>query len=203
MGRYKGLLPMALENALREQQFKERKFDKAFVYAAVILVVLAAVFFTVYEMRNPPFTIDSDKEVFVARVEQLLEKEKANLWLGGKTAGELLQQGNWETMDDYRMADVDSVTKDFLGRSAAVSDWDTLKFQEIDRLWQAWSDLDPKPDPETWLTETMEALIIQQNLPGLGPNLWMVVTPYNERYILAFADNQWAICPAENLQEPA
>lgn len=203
MGRYKGLLPMALENALREQQFKERKFDKAFVYAAVILVVLAAVFFTVYEMRNPPFTIDSDKEVFVARVEQLLEKEKANLWLGGKTAGELLQQGNWETMDDYRMADVDSVTKDFLGRSAAVSDWDTLKFQEIDRLWQAWSDLDPKPDPETWLTETMEALIIQQNLPGLGPNLWMVVTPYNERYILAFADNQWAICPVENLQEPA
>lgn len=203
MGRYKGLLPMALENALREQQFKERKFDKAFVYAAVILVVLAAVFFTVYEMRNPPFTIDSDKEVFVARVEQLLEKEKANLWLGGKTAGELLQQGNWETMDDYRMADVDSVTKDFLGRSAAVSDWDTLKFQEIDRLWQAWSDLDPKPDPETWLTETMEALIIQQNLPGLGPNLWMVVTPYNERYILAFADNQWAICPAENLQESA
>lgn len=203
MGRYKGLLPMALENALREQQFKERKFDKAFVYAAVILVVLAAVFFTVYEMRNPPFTIDSDKEVFVARVEQLLEKEKANLWLGGKTAGELLQQGNWETMDDYRMADVDSVTKDFLGRSAAVSDWDTLKFQEIDRLWQAWSDLDPKPDPETWLTETMEALIIQQSLPGLGPNLWLVVTPYNERYILAFADNQWAICPAENLQESA
>lgn len=203
MGRYKGLLPMALENALREQQFKERKFDKAFVYAAVILVVLAAVFFTVYEMRNPPFTIDSDKEVFVARVEQLLEKEKANLWLGGKTAGELLQQGNWETMDDYRMADVDSVTKDFLGRSAAVSDWDTLKFQEIDRLWQAWSDLDPKPDPETWLTETMEALIIQQNLPGLGPNLWLVVTPYNERYILAFANNRWAICPVENLQEPA
>ena len=203
MGRYKGLLPMALENALREQQFKERKFDKAFVYAAVILVVLAAVFFTVYEMRNPPFTIDSDKEVFVARVEQLLENEKENLWLGGKTAGELLQQGNWETMDDYRMADVDSVTKDFLGRSAAVSDWETLKFQEIDRLWQDWSDLDPKPDPETWLTETMEALIIQQNLPGLGPNLWMVVTPYNERYILAFADNQWAICPAENLQEPA
>ena len=117
--------------------------------------------------------------------------------------GELLQQGNWETMDDYRMADVDSVTKDFLGRSAAVSDWDTLKFQEIDRLWQAWSDLDPKPDPETWLTETMEALIIQQNLPGLGPNLWMVVTPYNERYILAFANNRWAICPAENLQESA
>ena len=203
MGRYKGLLPMALENALREQQFKERKFDKAFVYAAVILVVLAAVFFTVYEMRNPPFTIDSDKEVFVARVEQLLENEKENLWLGGKTAGELLQQGNWETMDDYRMADVDSVTKDFLGRSAAVSDWETLKFQEIDRLWQDWSDLEPKPDPETWLTETMEALIIQQNLPGLGPNLWLVVTPYNERYILAFADNQWAICPAENLQEPA
>lgn len=203
MGRYKGLLPMALENALREQQFKERKFDKAFVYAAVILVVLAAVFFTVYEMRNPPFTIDSDKEVFVARVEQLLENEKENLWLGGKTAGELLQQGNWETMDDYRMADVDSVTKDFLGRSAAVSDWDTLKFQEIDRLWQAWSDLEPKPDPETWLTETMEALKTRQNLPGLGPNLWMVVTPYNERYILAFADNQWAICPAENLQESA
>ena len=194
---------MALENALREQQFKERKFDKAFVYAAVILVVLAAVFFTVYEMRNPPFTIDSDKEVFVARVEQLLENEKENLWLGGKTAGELLQQGNWETMDDYRMADVDSVTKDFLGRSAAVSDWETLKFQEIDRLWQDWSDLDPKPDPETWLTETMEALKTRQNLPGLGPNLWMVVTPYNERYILAFADNQWAICPAENLQEPA
>ena len=203
MGRYKGLLPMALENALREQQFKERKFDKAFVYAAVILVVLAAVFFTVYEMRNPPFTIDSDKEVFVARVEQLLENEKENLWLGGKTAGELLQQGNWETMDDYRMADVDSVTKDFLGRSAAVSDWDTLKFQEIDRLWQDWSDLEPKPDPETWLTETMEALKTRQNLPGLGPNLWMVVTPYNERYILAFADNQWAICPAENLQESA
>ena len=203
MGRYKGLLPMALENALREQQFKERKFDKAFVYAAVILVVLAAIFFTVYEMRNPPFTIDSDKEVFVARVEQLLENEKENLWLGGKTAGELLQQGNWETMDDYRMADMDSVTKDFLGRSAAVSDWETLKFQEIDRLWQDWSNLDPKPDPETWLTETMEALIIQQNLPGLGPNLWLVVTPYNERYILAFADNQWAICPAENLQEPA
>ena len=194
---------MALENALREQQFKERKFDKAFVYAAVILVVLAAVFFTVYEMRNPPFTIDSDKEVFVARVEQLLENEKENLWLGGKTAGELLQQGNWETMDDYRMADVDSVTKDFLGRSAAVSDWETLKFQEIDRLWQDWSDLEPKPDPETWLTETMEALKTRQNLPGLGPNLWMVVTPYNERYILAFADNQWAICPAENLQESA
>ena len=203
MGRYKGLLPMALENALREQQFKERKFDKAFVYAAIILVVLAAVFFTVYEMRNPPFTIDSDKEVFVARVEQLLEKEKANLWLGGKTAGELLQQGNWETMDDYRMADVDSVTKDFLGSSAAVSDWETLKFQEIDRLWQDWSAMEPKPDPETWLTETMEALKTRQNLPGLGPNLWMVVTPYNERYILAFADNQWAICPAENLQEPA
>ena len=203
MGRYKGLLPMALENALREQQFKERKFDKAFVYAAVILVVLAAVFFTVYEMRNPPFTIDSDKEVFVARVEQLLEKEKANLWLGGKTAGELLQQGNWETMDDYRMADVDSVTKDFLGCSAAVSDWETLKFQEIDRLWQDWSAMEPKPDPETWLTETMEALKTRQNLPGLGPNLWMVVTPYNERYILAFADNQWAICPAENLQEHA
>ena len=203
MGRYKGLLPMALENALREQQFKERKFDKAFVYAAVILVVLAAVFFTVYEMRNPPFTIDSDKEVVVARVEQLLEKEKENLWLGGKTAGELLQQGNWETMDDYRMADVDSVTKDFLGRSAAVSDWETIKFQEIDRLWQDWSDLDPKPDPETWLTETMEALKTRQNLPGLGPNLWMVVTPYDERYILAFADNQWAICPAENLQESA
>lgn len=203
MGRYKGLLPMALENALREQQFKERKFDKAFVYAAVILVVLAAVFFTVYEMRNPPFTIDSDKEVFVARVEQLLEKEKANLWLGGKTAGELLQQGNWETMDDYRMADVDSVTKDFLGRSAAVSDWDTLKFQEIDRLWQAWSAMDPKPDPEIWLAEAFAELKSQQSLPGLGPNLWMVVTPYNERYILAFADNQWAICPAENLQESA
>ena len=191
MGRYKGLLPMALENALREQQFKERKFDKAFVYAAVILVVLAAVFFTVYEMRNPPFTIDSDKEVFVARVEQLLEKEKA------------LQQGNWETMDDYRMADVDSVTKDFLGRSAAVSDWDTLKFQEIDRLWQAWSAMDPKPDPEIWLAEAFAELKSQQSLPGLGPNLWMVVTPYNERYILAFADNQWAICPAENLQESA
>lgn len=203
MGRYKGLLPMALENALREQQFKERKFDKAFVYAAVILVVLAAVFFTVYEMRNPPFTIDSDKEVFVARVEQLLEKEKANLWLGGKTAGELLQQGNWETMDDYRMADVDSVTKDFLGRSAAVSDWDTLKFQEIDRLWQAWSAMDPKPDPEIWLAEALAELKSQQSLPGLGPNLWLVVTPYNERYILAFADNQWAICPAENLQESA
>ena len=131
------------------------------------------------------------------------EKEKENLWLGGKTAGELLQQGNWETMDDYRMADVDSVTKDFLGRSAAVSDWETLKFQEIDRLWQDWSDLDPKPDPETWLTETMEVLKTRQNLPGLGPNLWMVVTLYNERYILAFADNQWAICPAENLQESA
>lgn len=203
MGRYKGLLPMALENALREQQFKERKFDKAFVYAAVILVVLAAVFFTVYEMRNPPFTIDSDKEVFVARVEQLLEKEKANLWLGGKTAGELLQQGNWETMDDYRMADVDSVTKDFLGRSAAVSDWETLKFQEIDRLWQAWSAMEPKPDPEIWLAEALAELKSQQSLPGLGPNLWLVVTPYNERYILAFADNQWAICPAENLQESA
>ena len=94
MGRYKGLLPMTLENALREQQFKERKFDKAFVYAAIILAVLAAVFFTVYEMRNPPFAIDSDKEAFVEQVEQLLEREKGNLWLGGKTAGELLQQGN-------------------------------------------------------------------------------------------------------------
>ena len=203
MGRYKGLLPVALENALREQQFKERKFDKAFVYAAIILAVLAAVFFTVYEMRNPPFAIDSDKEAFVEQVEQLLEREKGNLWLGGKTAGELLQQGNWETMDDYRMADVDSVTKDFLGRSAAVSDWDTLKFQEIDQLWQAWSAMDPKPDPEIWLAEALAELKSQQSLPGLGPNLWLVVTPYNERYILAFADNQWAICPAENLQESA
>lgn len=203
MGRYKGLLPMALENALREQQFKERKFDKAFVYAAVILVVLAAVFFTVYEMRNPPFIIDGDKEAFVVRAEQLLESEKGNLWLSGKTADELLQQGNWETMDDYRMADVASVTKDFLGRSAAVSDWDTLKFQEIDRLWQAWSAMDPKPDPEIWLAEALAELKSQQSLPGLGPNLWLVVTPYNERYILAFADNQWAICPAENLQESA
>ena len=95
MGRYKGLLPVALENALREQQFKERKFDKAFVYAAIILAVLAAVFFTVYETRNPPFAIDSDKEAFVEQVEQLLEREKGNLWLGGKTAGELLQQGKF------------------------------------------------------------------------------------------------------------
>ncbi len=200
MGRYKGLLPVALENALREQKFKERKFDKAFVYAALILVVLAAVFFTVYEMRNPPLTIDSDMEIFVTRAEQLLESEKGNLWLSGKTAGELLQQGNWETMDDQRMADVDSVTKDFLGRSAAVSDWETLKFCEIDRLWQEWSALEPRPDPETWLAEAVVDVKAQQTLPGLGPNLWLVVTPYNERYILAFAENQWAICPAEDLR---
>ena len=199
MGWYKGLLPVALENALREQQFKERKFDKAFVYAAIILAVLAAVFFTVYETRNPPLTVDSDKEAFVERAEQLLESEKEGLWLNGKTAGELLQQGNWETMDDYRMADTDSVTKDFLGRSAEVSDWETLKFQEIDRLWQEWSVLDSKPDPETWLTEEAAALKAQQTLPGLAPNLWLVVTPYNERYILAFANGQWAICPAEDL----
>ena len=199
MGWYKGLLPVALENALREQQFKERKFDKAFVYAAIILAVLAAVFFTVYETRNPPLTVDSDKEAFVERAEQLLESEKEGLWLNGKTAGELLQQGNWETMDDYRMADTDSVTKDFLGRSAEVSDWEILKFQEIDRLWQEWSVLDSKPDPETWLTEEAAALKAQQTLPGLAPNLWLVVTPYNERYILAFANGQWAICPAEDL----
>ena len=203
MGRYKGLLPVALENALREQQFKERKFDKAFVYAAIILAVLAAVFFNVYETRNPPFAIDSDNEAFVEQVEQLLEREKENLWLGGKTAGELLQQGNWETMDDQRMADTDSVTKEFLGRSAAVFDWETLKFQEIDRLWQEWGALDPKPDPETWLAEVTAELKTRQTLPGLGSNLWLVVTPYNERYILAFADNQWAICPAENLRQPA
>ena len=78
-----------------------------------------------------------------------------------------------------------------------------VKFQEIDRLWQAWSAMDPKPDPEIWLAEALAELKSQQSLPGLGPNLWMVVTPYNERYILAFADNQWAICPAENLQESA
>jgi len=203
MSFYRRNITASFEHYIQERASQSKKIDRSFVYAAIILVVLAAIFFTVYEMRNPPFLIDGDKEAFVVRAEQLLESEKGNLWLSGKTADELLQQGNWETMDDERMADVDSVTKDFLGRSAAVSDWDTLKFQEIDRLWQAWNAMDPKPDPEIWLAEALAELKSQQSLPGLGPNLWLVVTPYNERYILAFANNRWAICPVENLQEPA
>ena len=203
MSFYRRNITASFEHYIQEHASQSKKIDRSFVYAAIILVVLAAIFFTVYEMRNPPFIIDGDKEAFVVRAEQLLESEKGNLWLSGKTADELLQQGNWETMDDERMADVDSVTKDFLGRSAAVSDWDTLKFQEIDQLWQAWSAMDPKPDPEIWLAEALAELKSQQSLPGLGPNLWLVVTPYNERYILAFANNRWAICPVENLQEPA
>lgn len=203
MSFYRRNITASFEHYIQERASQNKKIDRSFVYTAIILVVLAAVFFTVYEMRNPPFAIDGDKEAFLARAEQLLENEKGNLWLSGKTAAELLLQGNWETMDDERMADVDTVTKDFLGRSAAVSDWETLKFQEIDRLWQAWSAMDPKPDPEIWLAEAFAEVKSQQSLPGLGPNLWLVVTPYNERYILAFTNNQWAICPVENLQEPA
>ena len=199
MSLYRRNSTASFEFYVREHASQSGKIDRKFLSAAIILIVLAAIFFTVYEMRNPPLTVDSDKEAFVERAEQLLESEKEGLWLNGKTAGELLQQGNWETMDDYRMADTDSVTKDFLGRSAEVSDWETLKFQEIDRLWQEWSVLDSKPDPETWLTEEAAALKAQQTLPGLAPNLWLVVTPYNERYILAFANGQWAICPAEDL----
>ena len=64
-------------------------------------------------------------------------------------------------------------------------DWNLLKPEAADRIWQDWNALETKLQPEAYLADAAAALAAEQQLPGLESSLWLAVTAEGERYILA------------------
>lgn len=200
MGFYRRNITASFERYIWEHDPRKEKHDWRYLRSLLILFVLLAVILTIRETRNPPLTIDSEKETFIAHAEQRVEAEKANLWPANSTPEQLMAVGDWHTIEDYKGSDLEGVARKLLDKPGQVYDWDTLKMQEIDRLWQYWSAAQPKPDLDTFLTEELAKLTAEGNLPGIGKNVWLVISWDYDKYLLTIADGRWAICPVDDLK---
>ena len=172
--------------------------EKNFLRSLIFLFVIVAIAATVSDLRREP-VVDDAKAAFVAQAEQAIESVKDDLWLGGMEAATLLEQGDWNKLNDYARSTLDDVAKKLLGTPAVVYDWSALQMEEIDRLGKAWETA-PQGDLNAYLAEAAEALVQAQELPGLESGLWLAVTPDGSRYILASVGEQWAICPEDALR---
>lgn len=172
---------------------------RSFLQSLVFLFIIVAIAATVTDLRREPL-LNDEKRAFVTLAEAALEQKKADLWLGGDTVEQLMARGNWSALDDYARATAEDAAQKLLGVPAVLYDWTILKLETADRLWQDWSALETKPDPEAYLADAAAALAAEQELPGLESSLWLAVTAEGEYYLLAATDTLWAICPAEDLR---
>ena len=163
---------------------------------AFIIVAIAA---TVADFRRVPI-MDEQKEVFVSQAEQAMDAAKPDLWLGDMTPQALMEQESCSTLKDYARSTMDDVTKKLLGSPAVIYDWESLKMEEIDRLWQAWNEQTTQTDLTAYLADAVAELVAEQTLPGLESSLWLVVTSDGQRYILAAEGDLWGLCPSEALR---
>ena len=118
----------------------------------------------------------------------------------GPATEELMQRGNWSTIADYPRSTLEDVAKKLLHTPAVVYDWNALKMEAIDRLWKGWETQTAQTDLNAYLTDAVNALVTNQELPGLKSGFWLAVTTDGSRYILASVGEQWAICPVEALR---
>ena len=178
---------------------RKEKREKSMMRSLVFLFVIAAIAATVADFRREPI-INEEKSAFVSQAEQVMDAAKADLWLGDMSAEELMQRGNWSTIADYPRSTLEDVAKKLLHTPAVVYDWNGLKMEEIDRLWNAWKTQTSQADLNAYLADAAAKLVEEQNLPGLKSGLWLAVTPDGSRYILTTVGEQWAICPADALR---
>ncbi len=189
----------AFENKVREAYPKNGKRENSRLRSMVILFVIVAIAATVADFRRVPI-MDEQKEAFVSQAEQAMDAAKPDLWLGDMTPQALMEQGSCSTMKDYARSTMDDVAKQLLGSPTVIYDWESLKMEEIDRLWQEWNEQTSQTDVTAYLTDAVADLVAEQTLPGLKSSLWLVVTSDGQRYILAAEGDLWGICPAKDLK---
>ncbi len=199
MGTERHTVNAAAETKAQEGNPTKGVQKKSFLRSLVLLFVIVAIAATVADLRREPL-LDGEKQDFVILAETAIEQRKADLWLGGDTADQLMARGNWSILNDYSRSTAEDAAQRLLGAPATLYDWRILKLEAADRLWQAWNALETKPEPETYLAGAVAALAAEQELPGLESSLWLAVTGDGERYILAATDTLWAICPVEDLR---
>lgn len=199
MSLYRRNVTAAFENKAKENEPKTGKREKDYLRSLIFLFIIVAIAATVADCRREPM-INEERQAFVTRAEAALEAKKHELWLGGLTVSQLMERGNWTEIDDYSRSTADDAVKKLLGVSAVLYDWQILKLEAADRLWQEWSAMEPQTDLEAYLTDAAAELTAGQKLPGLESSLWLAVTGNGERYILAATDARWAVCPAEDLR---
>ena len=199
MGGWRRNITAAFENKVREAYPKNGKRENNRLRSLFFLFIILAIAATVNDLRREPL-IDDAQAAFVSQAEQVLDAAKSDLWLGGVSAENLLEQGGWSEMDDYARSTLENVAEKFLGTPATVYDWTALKMETIHRLWLTWETQSDQSAPEAYLAEKVSALVDGQELPGLERGLWLAVTSDGERYILTSRENRWAICPEEVLR---
>ena len=202
MSMYRRNVNEAVEDKVQESHPsypRKEKREKSMMRSLVFLFVIAAIAATVADFRREPI-INEEKSAFVSQAEQVMDEAKAELWLGGMAAEELMQRGNWSTIADYPRSTLEDVAKKLLNTPAVVYDWNALKMEAIDRLWKGWETQTAKTDLNAYLTDAVNALVTNQELPGLKSGFWLAVTPDGSRYILTSVGEQWAICPVEALR---
>lgn len=199
MGMYRRNVTAAVENKIQEDYPKTGKREKDYVRSLIFLFIIVAIAATVADFRREP-VLDGERQDFVLLAEAAIEQQKDDLWLGGETVEQLMARGNWSTLNDYSRSTAEDAAKKMLGVSVTLYDWNILKLEAADRIWQDWSALETKPEQEPYLADAVAALAAEQQLPGLDSSLWLAVTAEGERYILAATDTLWAICLAEDLR---
>ena len=202
MSMYRRNVNEAVEDKVQEihpSYPRKEKREKSMMRSLVFLFVIAAIAATVADFRREPI-INEDKSAFVSQAEQVMDAAKADLWLGDMSAEELMQLGNWSTIADYPRSTLEDVAKKLLHTPAVVYDWNALKMEAIDRLWKGWETQTAQTDLNAYLTDAVNALVTNQELPGLKSGFWLAVTTDGSRYILTSAGEQWAICPVEALR---
>ena len=199
MGMYRRNVTAAVENKIQEDHPKTGKREKDYLRSLVFLFVIVAIAATVADFRREP-VLDGERQDFVILAEAAIEQRKADFWLGGETVEQLMARGTWSTLNDYSRSTAEDAAQKLLGVPATLYDWNILKLEAADRIWQEWNALEAKHEAEPYLADAAAALAAEQQLPGLESSLWLAVTADGERYILAATDTLWAVCPAEDLR---
>ena len=189
----------AFQARIEELSPKKGRRERSYVRSLLLIFVIVAIAATVGDLRRPK--ADKAQMTFTDLVYQQMDAQKADLWLGGTTAKELLAQDGWITGVDVD-PDVRRAAATLLGQphtafnDTPVTNWELLKIEEAARMWDLWQN-QPQGQSELDFIDDQLALHKQnKTLPGLEENVWLV----NDLYLVAADGNMVGICLLSDLK---
>ena len=102
----------------------------------------------------------------------------------------LQQEEHWSTT---AAADAQSAVQTLLGEGCVIQNWEELKQDEADRLWQQWFYAENYSRKDVFIVTELSLHIDHQNLPALQENSWLVQTAQGDKYLLVYADGIWGV----------